>query len=310
MLGIRNGWGGLIDGLVEPLTEFSVTGILPKGGTILGTSRRNPAKTVELIQRCRANFQKFGLEGIIAIGGEDTLGAAAKLHEEGLPMVGIPKTIDNDLTGTEYNIGFDTAINIVVEAIDRLHSTAESHHRAIVVEVMGRRSGWIAAAAGLAGGADVILVPEHPYDIDQVCEILRSRREKGKTFSIVVVAEGARPKGTGEVVTQDSSVDEFGHVRLGGVGTIVAQQIRERLGIETRVTILGHIQRGGTPTAEDRFVATRLGLRAVDLAHEGRFGRMVAIVGGKISDIPLSEAAGRMRTLDPEVWEDCCVFFR
>jgi 6-phosphofructokinase 1 len=230
------------------------------------------------------------------------------MFDAGLAVVGVPKTIDNDLTGSEYNIGFDTAINTVVDAIDKLHTTAESHHRVMVVEVMGRESGWIAAVAGMAGGADYVLVPEEPYDISVVCETLKKRHARGKSFSIVVVAEGATPK-EGQQITLDTSKDEFGHARLGGIGNTIAKQIEEILKIETRVTILGHIQRGGTPSAYDRYVATRLGLKAVDLVHENKFGRMVAVQGGKIVDFPLSEVEGRMRKLDPDVYNDAKTFF-
>lgn len=308
VLGIRNGWQGLVAGNVEPLTEFSVRGILPKGGTILGTSRTNPFKTEESVQKCMVNLRKFGIDALIAIGGEDTLGVARQFSERGVPVVGIPKTIDNDLPGTDYCIGFDTSINIVMEAIDRLHSTAESHHRVMVVEVMGRQSGWIAAMAGIAAGADYILVPEEPYDIEAVCRTVTDRRERGKGFSIVVVAEGAR-RADGERVTLDDSVDAFGHVRLGGVGTLISREIERRTGIESRVTILGHVQRGGVPTAYDRMMATRLGLRAVELVRQGKFGRMVALAGGRLTEVPLDELRKGMRVLDPEVLADAKVFF-
>jgi phosphofructokinase-like protein len=308
VLGIRGGWQGLVVGNVEPLTQFSVAGILPKGGTILGTSRTNPFKSEESVQKSLAHVRKFGIDALIPIGGEDTLGVARQFSERGLPVVGIPKTIDNDLPGTDYCIGFDTSINIVMEAIDRLHSTAESHHRVMVVEVMGRQSGWIAAAAGIAAGADYILVPEEPYDIAAVCRTVTDRRERGKGFSIIGVAAGARGAG-GERVTLDESVDAFGHVRLGGVGTFVSREIERRTGIESRVTILGHVQRGGVPTAYDRLMATRLGLRAVELVRAGRFGRMVALAGGQLTDVPLAELSKGMRTLDPGLLEDAKVFF-
>lgn len=309
VLGIRNGWAGLINGNVEPLTEFSVSGILPKGGTILGTSRTNPFKSEEDVQKCFANFRKFGLDALLPIGGEDTLGVGLKFHERGMNVVGIPKTIDNDLSGTDTCIGFDTAVNIVVGTIDRLHSTAESHHRVMVVEVMGRHSGWIAALGGIAGGADYIVVPEEPYDIEDVCRALTRRREKGKDYSIVVVAEGAKPKGSDQTFTQDESVDAFGHVRLGGVGAVVARDIQKKLGIETRVTILGHVQRGGTPTTFDRVLATRLALHAVGLAKEERFGRLSALREGKITDVDLAEVAKGYRLVPPEILNDMKVFF-
>ncbi len=308
VLGIKNGWAGLVNGIVEPLTDFAVTGILPKGGTILGTSRTNPTKKEDSIQKCLSNVRKYGLDAVIAIGGEDTLGAAKRMHDAGLPVVGVPKTIDNDLTGSEYNIGFDTAVGTVVDAIDKLHTTAESHHRVMVVEVMGRESGWIAAVSGIAGGADYVIVPEEPYDINHVCEILRKRHARGKSFSIVVVAEGATPK-AGSASTLDASVDEFGHSRLGGIGNVIAKEIEGILNVETRVTILGHIQRGGTPSAYDRYIATRLGLKAVEMVHENKFGRMVAVQGGKIVDFPLAEVEGRMRKLEPDVFADLKTFF-
>ncbi|MBI2932998.1 MAG: 6-phosphofructokinase [Planctomycetes bacterium] len=308
VLGIKNGWAGLINGLVEPLTDFSVTGILPRGGTILGTSRTNPFKNQESLQKCLVNFKRYALEALIAIGGEDTLGVAKRFADEGLPVVGCPKTIDNDLPGTDQTFGFDTAANIAMEAIDRLHSTAESHHRIMVVEVMGRESGWIATIAGLAGGADYICVPERPYEIDEVVAVLKRRHERGKGFSIVVVAEGAFPKG-GKPVTQEAGVDEFGHVRLGGVGTLLARELEHKLGVETRVTILGHIQRGGSPTAYDRVLATRYGLRAFDLAKEKKFGRMVALRGSEIIDVPLPDPEVGKRTLDMALYSDAEVFF-
>jgi 6-phosphofructokinase 1 len=308
VLGIKNGWAGLVRGDAVPLTDYAVAGILPKGGTILGTSRTNPLKDEESTQRALDNFKRFGLDAVIAVGGEDTLGAAKGLHERGMPVVGVPKTIDNDIGATEVTFGFDTAVNIVVEAIDRLHSTAESHHRVMVVEVMGRHSGWIAVTAGLAGGADYILVPERPFRIEDVCDSLRRRHAKGKGFSIVVVAEGAYPEG-GAPVRQSESVDEFGHPRLGGVGVLVAKEIEQRTGIETRVTILGHIQRGGSPTARDRILATRFGLKAVDLVREGRFGRMVAYQAGQITSVPFEEALGRPRLVGKDLLDDAAIFF-
>ena len=308
VLGIRNGWAGLVTGNVEPLTPFSVMGILPKGGTILGTSRTNPFRSQEDVQKCVAYFRKYGLEALIAIGGEDTLGVAERFHAQGLPVVGVPKTIDNDLAGTDSTFGFDTAVNVVMEAIDRLHSTAESHHRVMVVEVMGRDSGWIATVAGIAGGADYIIVPEKPYDIVQVCATLRRRFERGRQFSIVVIAEGAAPK-DGAHVVQPGGVDEFGHVRLGGVSQVVAEEIARLLKVETRVTILGHTQRGGSPSAFDRVLGTRFGLRAVDLARAGRFGRMVALSGTKIVDVPLPPPDRQKRHLDLDLYSDAETFF-
>ncbi len=308
VLGIKNGWKGLIEGLVEPLTDFSVSGLLPRGGTILGTSRTNPFKSTESVEKCEHNFRRYGLEALIAIGGEDTLGVAKKFAEKGLPVVGVPKTIDNDLAGTDQTFGFDTAVNVAMEAIDRLHTTAESHHRVMVVEVMGRHAGWIAAVAAIAGGADYLMVPEKPFDIDDVCASLKARKARGKDFSILVVAEGARPK-DGRAVTQDGSTDEFGHERLGGVGDHVAKEIEKRTGLETRVTILGHVQRGGTPTAFDRLIATRYGLRAVDLVRGKKWGRMVALDGFRITDVPLPSIDQQKRDLDMDVYRDAEVFF-
>ena len=307
VLGIRNGWNGLLSGNVEPLTSYSVMGILPKGGTILGTSRTNPFKSQEGVQKSLDSFKKFGLDALIAVGGEDTLGVAERFHSQGMPVVGVPKTIDNDLAGTDSTFGFDTAVNVVMEAIDRLHSTAESHHRIMVVEVMGRDSGWIATLAGIAGGADYIIVPERPYDIQEVCATLARRRERGRQFSIIVVAEGAAPKG-GHVL-QQGGVDEFGHVRLGGVGQVVADEISKAMGIETRVTILGHVQRGGSPSAFDRVLGTRFGLAAVDLVRAKTFGRMVALSGTKIVDVPLPPPGRQKRYLDMELYRDAETFF-
>src|SRR5436190_2543060 len=260
ILGIKNGGAGLIQGYTEPLTDFSVTGILPRGGTILGTSRTNPFRNMDYIQKLKSNWQKFGLNYLVAVGGEDTLGVANKLlRQEGYPIVGVPKTIDNDLAGTDYTFGFDTAVQIVTESIDRLRTTAESHNRVMVVEVMGRHAGWIAVHSGLAGGADVVLVPEVPFDIDEVCARLEHRHRHGANFSIVVVAEGAVPR-EGTLMLQSGEEDEFGHVRLGGISNVVTEEIERRTGFETRVTILGHVLRGGTPTAYDRILATRFGI--------------------------------------------------
>ena len=308
VLGIKNGWKGLVEGQVEPLTDFSVSGILPKGGTILGTSRTNPFKQDESIEKCLTNFKRFGLDALIAIGGEDTLGVAKRFHEKGLPVVGVPKTIDNDLAGTDQTFGFDTAVHVATEAIDRLHTTAESHHRVMFVEVMGRHAGWIAAVAAIAGGADYVMVPEKPFNIDELCAALNSRKKRGKDFSIVVVAEGAKPT-DGNLVTQSGEKDEFGHERLGGIGNIVAREVEKRTGFESRVTILGHVQRGGTPTAFDRLIATRYGLRAVDLVRQKKWGRMVALDGFKVVDVPLPSLDQQKRGLDMEIYKDAEVFF-
>jgi 6-phosphofructokinase 1 len=309
VLGIKQGWAGLIEGDASPLTDYSVSGILPKGGTILGTSRTNPFRSDESIQRLEENWRKFGLDGIIAVGGDDTLGVASKLTDRGFGVIGVPKTIDNDIGATEATFGFDTACQIVCEAIDRLHTTAEAHHRAMVVEVMGRHAGWIATVGGLAGGADCILIPERPFDMEEVCEILLRRKERGRNFSIVVVAEGVKPKEGSEFVTQDSRVDEFGHVRLGGISNVIASEIERRTGIETRVTILGHIQRGGTPTAFDRVLATRFGLKAVELAEEGKWGMMAALQCGQIVPVPLVEALREKKQVDPAFFASAEVFF-
>jgi len=307
-LGFRNGWDGFVKGHVEPITDFSVSGILPKGGTILGTSRTNPFKNEENVQRIWDNFRRYGLDAVIAIGGEDTLTVAKRLFDQGMHIVGVPKTIDNDVSGTDYTFGFDTAVTIATEAIDRLHTTAEAHHRVMVVEVMGRHAGWIAVMSGIAGGADCVLVPEHPFDIDEVVGICKQRKNRGKGFSIIVVAEGAQPKG-GDLALQSGSTDDFGHVRLGGISNYVGTQIEKRSGIETRVTILGHVQRGGSPTAFDRILATRFGIGAVDLVSEKKFGRMVAMRGNKLVDVDLSEAVGQLRRVDPEIYAVAQVFF-
>ncbi|MBI3932357.1 MAG: 6-phosphofructokinase [Acidobacteria bacterium] len=302
VLGIRNGWLGLISGDVEPLTSFSVIGILPKGGTILGTSRVNPLRTTEDRQKLLANYQRYGLEAVIAVGGDGTLSASRELFHLGLPVVGVPKTIDNDLRGTDYTFGFDTAVNVVRDAIDRLHTTAESHHRVMVVEVMGHRVGWIATFGGLSGGADFILIPEKPYRIEDMCAVLENRRKRGRSFSIVVVAEGAAPAG-------EALPEKVGEGTTTGIGYRIAKEIEVRLGIETRVTVLGHIQRGGSPTAFDRILATRFGIRAVDLAQQGTFGQMVALQGTRIVAVPLDEATAGPKTVDLEQFADAEVFF-
>lgn len=309
VVGIHNGWAGLINGDTEPLSLYSVSGILHRGGTILGTSRTNPVKHSDEVEMIKENVKKFGLDAVVAIGGEDTLGAAAKLNEMGIPMVGLPKTIDNDIVGTEYTFGFDTAVSIATDAIDRLHTTAESHHRVMVIEVMGRHTGWIALKAGIAGGADCILIPEDPVPISYICDLVNLRKKRGKTFSLVVVAEGFTPKDADQFVVQDEKLDEFGHVRLGGIGHLIGSQIEKQSGTETRVTILGHIQRGGSPTAFDRVLATRYGVAAADLLHKGEFGRMVALQSSKITSIPLSDMVGKIRTVDLDLYEVAKVFF-
>jgi len=309
IVGIKNGWKCLIENDTMPLNISTVSGILPKGGTILGTSRTNPYKKEGDLGKLKDNFKKIGLDALVAVGGEDTLGVASKLIKEGLSnIVGVPKTIDNDLSATDYTFGFDTALNVATECIDRLHTTAESHHRIIVAEVMGRHAGWIAIEAGIAGGADVILIPEIPIDLDEVCKIIKKRHERGKTFSIVVVAEGAQFK-DGTMVTQEQKLDSFGHVRLGGIGEDLASQIEKRTGFETRVSVLGHIQRGGSPTAFDRVLGTRFGVKAVELIKNKKFGRMVALAGIKIIDVSLEEAVKALKTVDMELYDIAKVFF-
>lgn len=310
IIGIKNGWKGLVDIDTTDLNLDSVSGILPKGGTILGTSRTNPYKNPEDVKKVIANYKKLGLDALIAIGGEDTLGVANKLLKEnqGLKIVGCPKTIDNDLSATDYTFGFDTAVNIATEAIDRLHTTAESHHRIMVVEVMGRHAGWIAVHSGLASGADVILIPEVKIDLDEVCAILKKRHARGKSFSIVVVAEGAEFK-AGQVVTQEEKLDSFGHVRLGGIGEILATEIEKRTQFETRVTVLGHVQRGGTPSAFDRFLATRFGVKAMDLVLSGKFGYMASLHGTDVIEEPIEKAVGTLKTVDMKLYELAKTFF-
>jgi phosphofructokinase-like protein len=309
VLGIKNGWAGLVQGYTEPLTAFSVTGILPRGGTILGTSRTNPFKQMDHLQKLKSNWQRFGLGYLVAVGGEDTLGVANRLFkQEGYPIVGVPKTIDNDLSGTDYTFGFDTAVQIVTEAIDRLHTTAESHKRVMVVEVMGRHAGWIATYSGMAGGADCILVPERKFNVDEVCGLIRKRVDRGREFSIVVVAEGAKPDETHEIHTKGGHVDEFGHAQLGGIGDWLGKLIEQKTGIETRVTVLGHVQRGGTPTAYDRVLATRFGLKAVELILQKQFGYMASLRGTEIVAVPIEEALTQ-KLLDPKVFDDAAIFF-
>jgi 6-phosphofructokinase 1 len=314
VVGIREGWRGMVDGLLVPLGQREISGILPRGGTIIGTSRTNPYKVEGAVEKVLATRERERLDAVVAIGGEDTLGVAARLYEEhGFPVVGVPKTIDNDLSGTDYTFGFDTAVTIATEAIDRLHTTAESHNRVMVVEVMGRHTGWIAVMSGIAGGADVILIPEQPITVEQACEELRRRHERGKDFSIVVVSEGYEltyDSGHTQLVAEEArESDQFGHVRLGGVGEALARDIEERTGYETRVTVLGHVQRGGSPTARDRVLATRYGLKAADLAHEGNFGRMAALSGDAIVDVSLEEATRELKTVPPELYDVAKSFF-
>jgi phosphofructokinase-like protein len=300
VVGVLEGWKGLVDGLFEPLGPREISGLLPRGGTIIGTTRTNPFKLEGGVEKVLANFEREGLDALVAIGGEDTLGVASRLFEEReFPVVGVPKTIDNDLSGTDYTFGFDTAVWIATEAIDRLHTTAESHNRVMVVEVMGRHTGWIAVMSGIAGGADVILIPEQPISIDEACDDIRRRHERGKDFSIVVVSEGYELEGASDA----EDVDQFGHARLSerGVGAALAGEIERRTGYETRVTVLGHVQRGGSPTPRDRVLATRYGLKAADLVEERKFGQMAALQGDRIVDVPLKDATAELKTV-PEEW--------
>jgi 6-phosphofructokinase 1 len=310
-IGLLEGWRGAIEGNFVPLSPEGTDGIIDRGGTILGSSRTNPYKRPEDVDRLVATFQRLELDALIAIGGDDTLGVASKLHtDRGLATIGVPKTIDNDLSSTDVTFGFDTSINIVMEAIDRLKTTAESHRRIMVVETMGRHAGWIACYSGMASAADFILVPEQVIDITRMCELLKKRRDAGKPYGIVVVSEGARLPDEAQFVTRAAEIDEFGHVRLGGIGEIIAQTIEKRTGIETRVVTLGHLQRGGTPTAYDRVLGTRLGVHAARLALARDFGKMVALRGTKIVSVLLVDAVGTMRTLDPDFLNEAEEFLR
>jgi phosphofructokinase-like protein len=314
VVGVREGWRGLVDGRFMELGPREISGILPRGGTILGTTRTNPFKSEDGVERVLANFASAGLTALVTIGGEDTLGVATRLHQEhGTPLVGVPKTIDNDLSATDYTFGFDTAVFIATEAIDRLHTTAESHNRVMVVEVMGRHTGWIAVMSGIAGGADVILIPEQPITVEDACEELMRRHERGKDFSIVVVSEGYElTYASGErrqVAGEAAATDQFGHVRLGGVGDALAHEIEERTGFETRVTVLGHVQRGGSPTPRDRVLATRYGLKAADLVDEGQWGMMAALKGDDIVAVPLADAVAELKTVPPRWYEVARAFF-
>ena len=307
ILGFKHGWKGPIENDYILLDQTSVSGILPRGGTILGTSRTNPYKVDNGVERLKKTLAEHNLKALVAIGGEDTLGVANKLSQEGVKVVGVPKTIDNDLNATDYTFGYDTALNIAMECIDRLHTTAESHNRVIVVEIMGRHAGWITLEAGIAGGADVILIPEVPIDINKVCDLIRKRHQRGKSFSIVAVSEGAQLKGSD--VTLDHKKDSFGHVRLGGIGQHIAELIEEKTGYESRVTVLGHIQRGGSPSAFDRILGTRFGVKAVELIRKGKFGRMASLQGRNIVDVALAEAVGQLKTVPKEYYEMAEVFF-
>ena len=308
VVAVREGWRGLVEPLFEELGAAQVSGILPRGGTIIGTSRTNPFTLENGVERVLQNFADRGLDALVAIGGEDTLGVASRLYaEHAFPVVGVPKTIDNDLSGTDYTFGFDTAVSIATEAIDRLHTTAESHNRVMVVEVMGRHAGWIAVMSGIAGGADVILIPEIPVDFDEVTETIRKRHARGKNFSIVVVSEGVELPG----LADGGATDEFGHVTLSkrGAGDALGREIEERTGFETRVTVLGHVQRGGTPTARDRVLATRFGLKAADLALAGEFGQMAALHGDDIVSVPLAEATAELKVVTSDWYDVARAFF-
>jgi phosphofructokinase-like protein len=300
VVGFLDGWKGVLESSTMPLDVRAMRGSLPRGGTLIGTSRTNPYKIDGGPERCRATLEALGIDALVAIGGEDTLGVANRLYAEGVQVVGVPKTIDNDLSSTDVTFGFWTAVQIATDALDRLHTTAESHDRVMVCEVMGRHAGHIALYAGIAGGAAEILVPEEPFDIDAICARIRHRHEGGRFATLVVVAEGARPQ-EGSLSLVDRGVDAFGHVRLGGVGQLVAEEIESRTGFETRVTILGHVQRGGTPTAFDRVLSTRFGIAAIDAVHEGAFGTMVALRGDQVIRVPLSEGVGELKTVDPKL---------
>jgi 6-phosphofructokinase 1 len=312
IFGFRYGWAGVLAAEGIPLDAANTAGILPRGGTILGSSRTNPYNEPGGPERIRESLDQLGMDALVAIGGEDTLGVARRLTDDGIPVVGVPKTIDNDLGATDFTFGFFTAVQIATDAIDRLHTTAESHNRVLVLEVMGRHAGWIATYAGLAGGADAILVPERPFDIEAVCDRLRRRHDHGRTFSIVVVSEGAVPAEGTSFELQDAKsakTDAFGHARLGGIAVALEGEIERRTGFETRMTILGHVQRGGTPIAYDRVLATRFGVAAIDAVADGAFGQMVALHGPDIVRVPLEDALAELKTLDPTLYETAEVFF-
>jgi 6-phosphofructokinase 1 len=307
-VGVLEGWRGLVEGKFTDLGPKEVSGILPRGGTIIGTTRTNPFKVDGGVEKVLQNFRDRELNALVAIGGEDTLGVATRLYQEHqLPVIGVPKTIDNDLSGTDYTFGFDTAVTIATEAIDRLHTTAESHNRVMVVEVMGRHAGWIAVMSGIAGGADMILIPEEPVDYDVVAEAIRKRHARGKNFSIVVISEGCELPG----VEDAGELDQFGHVNLSkrGVGELLSREIENRTGFETRVTVLGHVQRGGSPTPRDRVLATRFGLKAAALAQSGEFGQMAALRGDDVVAVPLEEATAQLKTVPPAWYAVAQAFF-
>ncbi|WP_432479822.1 6-phosphofructokinase [Nocardioides sp. GXQ0305] len=307
-VGYRDGWRGPLEGETMELGVPEVRGILPRGGTILGSSRTNPFTIDGGVEQIKDNLKRDDVDALVAIGGEDTLGVATKLADLGVNVVGVPKTIDNDLSGTDFTFGFDTAVNIAMEAIDRLHTTAESHHRVLVVEVMGRHAGWIALHSGIAGGANIVLIPERPFDIEKVCELVESRF-KSRFSPILVVAEGAVPREGGEMTLSSGETDAFGHVRLGGIGDRIAYEIESRTGQEARAVVLGHVQRGGTPTAFDRWLATRFGLQAIDAVAEGDFGTMMALRGTQIIRVPLIEGTGELKLVTPAEYAEAEVFF-
>lgn len=308
IIGIKDGWRGLLESEFSPLDLKATSGILTRGGSILGYSRTNPFKYKNGPKTILKNTKKVGMEAVIVIGGEDTLGVAHKLGDFKLKCVGVPKTIDNDVSGTDYTFGFNTAVTIATEALDKLHTTAEAHHRVIILEVMGRYTGWIALEAGLAGGADAILIPEKPFDIDEVCEYIKRRQKRGRNFSLVVVAEGARPKGGKEVIYGDG-VDEFGHVRFGGISYYLGKEIEKSINVETRVVVLGHIQRGGSPTPFDRILGSRFGIAAIDLVHEEKFGYLVGLQGNKMVPVPLKDVVRKRKTVNLELYNLASVFF-
>ena len=307
-VGIKDGWRGLMEGSFLPLNLERTSGILTLGGSILGFSRTNPFKHKEGVETVLKNFKKASLDALIVIGGDDTLTVAYKIGALGLNCVGVPKTIDNDLSGTDYTFGFNTAVSIATETLDRLHSTAEAHHRVMILEVMGRYTGWIAIAAGIAGGADAILIPEKPFSIAEICKYIKCRQDRGRNFSLIVVAEGTKPEG-GKEVLYGENADEFGNVRFGGIGYWLGKEIEKSMEIETRVVVLGHLQRGGTPTAFDRILATRFGISAIDLVHNKEFGKMVAIRGNKILSVELKDIIGKRKTASLELLDVAKVFF-
>ena len=307
MVGIKDGWRGLVEGAFMSLNLETIFGLLPRGGSILGTSRTNPFKREDGPKKVLDAVKAQGIDAVVVIGGDDTLGVAHKMGKLGLNCVGVPKTIDNDLSLTDYTFGFQTAVHIACEAIDRLHTTAEAHHRVMILEVMGRYTGWIALEAGIAGGADIVLIPEKPFEIDEICKYILQRRQSGKTFSLVVVAEGAKPKDANEIIYGTGS-DEFGNVRLGGVGYYLGKEIETSTGIETRVVVLGHLQRGGSPTAFDRVLATKYGIAAIDLVNKGQFGMMVALQGNQIVSVLLKDVISKRKSVDLELYEIAKVF--